>query len=92
MYIPYYCDIGFYCNKYQKKCIEECKYENKVFFLYDEKYSKEFNINKNEIYEFMTFNPENYYYYFESSESNIQSYPRISFISRGEHIYINNEF
>ena len=88
--IPYYCDIGFYFDKYQKKCIEECKYENKIYYLYDEKYSKMFSIDKDVTYEFITSNPDNYYYSFISSDDSIFDYPRYCFIDRGRHIYINN--
>ena len=89
--IPYYCDIGFYFDKNQKKCIEECKYENQIYYLYDkdEEHSKMFSIDKNETYEFITSNPDNYYYSFISDEDAIFDYPRVCFINRGHHIYIN---
>jgi len=67
--IPYYCDIGYYFDKYNQKCIEECTYENEVHFLYEDNYTNEFNIQKNEEYEFFTYNPDNYIYIFQVSEN-----------------------
>jgi len=58
--IPYYCDIGYYFDKYQQKCIKECTYENQVLFLYENNYTNEFTIQKNEKYEIFTYNPEDY--------------------------------
>jgi hypothetical protein len=67
--IPYYCDIGYYFDKYKQKCIEECTYENEVHFLYEDNYTKEFNVKKNETYEFFTYNPDNYIYSIQVSEN-----------------------
>ena len=67
--IPYYCDIGYYFDKYEQKCIEECTYENEVHFLYEDNYTNEFNIQKNETYEFFTYNPDEYIYVFQLSEN-----------------------
>ena len=67
--IPYYCDIGYYFDKYDQKCIKECTYENEVYFLYEDNYTNEFNIQKNETYEFFTYNPDNYIYSFQLSEN-----------------------
>ena len=67
--IPYYCDIGYYFDKYEQKCIEECTYENEVYFLYEDNYTNEFNIQKKEAYEFFTYNPDNYIYIFQVSEN-----------------------
>ena len=67
---PYYCDIGYYFDKYEQKCVKECTYENEVYFLYENNYTNEFNIKNNEIYLFFTYNPEDYYYAFQSSSDN----------------------
>ena len=69
--IPFYCDIGYYYDKYEQKCIKECPYENEVIFLYENNYSNEFNIKKNEKYEIFTYNPDNYYYFFKVSHNSI---------------------
>ena len=35
---PYYCDIGYYYDRIDKKCKEECPYDaNKKYFLIHEK-------------------------------------------------------
>ena len=49
-----------------------------------------FSIDKDVTYEFITSNPDNYYYSFISSDDSIFDYPRYCFIDRGRHIYINN--
>ena len=67
---PYYCDIGYYFDKYEQKCVEECTYENEVYYLYENNYTNEFNIKNNETYLFFTYNPEDYYYAFQSSSDN----------------------
>ena len=85
--IPYYCDIGYYFDKYQQKCIEECPYENEVFFLYENNYTNEFNVKKNEKYEFFTYNPDNYYYFFQASENSIYREKAKKSVSR---IYFHN--
>ena len=67
--IPYYCDIGYYFDKYEQKCIKECTYENEVYYLYEDNYTNEFTIQKNETYEFFTYNPDNYAYSFQVSDN-----------------------
>ena len=73
---PCYCDIGYYFDQYKQMCIEECGSEQKSFFIYEDDYSKEFNIKKDEAYKFYIFNAYDYYYSIKSS---------------GEFIIINDE-
>ena len=89
--IPYYCEIGYYFDKYEQKCIKECQYENEVIFLYENNYTKEFNIKKNEKYEIFTYNPDNYYYVFQVSENSIYRESANKSVSRIYFHYPENE-
>ena len=52
--VPYYCDIGYYFDQKQKKCIENCKFDNeKSFFIYEDNFNKTFDIKKNTKYNFI---------------------------------------
>ena len=51
---PYYCDIGYYFDQIQKKCIENCKYgKSKSYFIYEDKIDKTFTIEKDTSYYFI---------------------------------------
>ena len=93
--VPYYCDIGYSLNLYDGKCEEECKSNSKAFYLHENTFSKKYNINKDEMYEFITMNSDNVYW-FKSSEDNLyvsnKKIPRIYF-AKGSHDHVLiNEF
>ena len=51
---PYYCDIGYYFDQLQKKCIQDCSYNNiKSTFIFEDNYYKEFIIEKDITYYFI---------------------------------------
>ena len=91
--VAYYCDIGYYYDFYQQKCIEECKTEIKVFYLYEDSFCEEYTIKKNEAYEFYIFNSDNYYLFEFTGEDiliNFRQIPRIFFANQlSSYITIN---
>ena len=51
---PYYCDIGYYFDQIQKKCIENCKFDDeKSIFIYEDDNLQIFDIKKNIKYHFI---------------------------------------
>ena len=51
---PYYCDEGYFFDQIQKKCIENCKFNNeKSFFIYEDNYNENFDLEKNIRYYFI---------------------------------------
>ena len=51
---PYYCDIGYYFDQIQKKCIENCKIVNeKSIFIYEDNYHNTFELEKDIKYYFL---------------------------------------
>ena len=51
---PYYCDMGYYFDQYQKKCIESCRFDKtRSYFIYEDNYNKVFNIIKDITYYFI---------------------------------------
>ena len=89
--IPYYCDIGYYFDEHEQKCIKECPYKNQVIFLYENNYTNELNIKKNEKYEIFTYNPDNYYYFFKVSNNSIYREHANKSVSRIYFHYPENE-
>ena len=89
---PYYCEIGYYFDHYQNKCIKDCKLSDnkKYFFIHEKSYDKEFVIEGNMIYEFKVFNFERYYYIFEILEGNQRNVPKIFPLSYATNINIIN--
>ena len=83
--ITYYCDIGYYYDQLQGKCIEECESDFKAFYIHDNISSKKYTVKKDEQYIFYIINSENNYM-IKSEEDNIYvnlyKSPRIS-ISKG---------
>jgi hypothetical protein len=76
----YYCDIGFYYNQYEQKCLEECSFnDTKSYLITDDIKDKIFIIEKNitTTFIFITEN-SNEYYFFNSSENLI--HPKIGFL------------
>ena len=80
---PYYCDIGYYYDRIDKKCKEECPFDvnKKYFIIHEKKYNKTFMIEPNMTYTFETFNNDNFYYFIETSEESINSDPKLIFIT-----------
>ena len=61
----YYCEIGYYFDRRQNKCIENCKFPNeKSFFVYEDNYNKIFDIPNNTRYNFifLFYGKKNYFY------------------------------
>ena len=88
---PYYCDIGYFYDREQNKCVEECSFEGNSFLLYKNDYYKEITVERDESYVFWTMNREEFYYVFEASKDVISNYPRICFIDDIDEIYINKD-
>ena len=62
---PYYCEIGYYFDQIQKKCIENCKYDKEIaFFIYEDNVDKIFDLKKNVKYNFIFpfYQKKNYFY------------------------------
>ena len=75
----YFCDIGYYYDHNQKKCIKECKYDEnkKVFLIHQKDYDKEYIIQKNMTYRFKIYNMAGYYYFFETLENQMGNLPKL---------------
>ena len=61
----YYCKIGYYFDRRQNKCIENCKFPNeKSFFIYEDNFNKIFDIHNNTRYTFifLFYGKKNYFY------------------------------
>ena len=51
---PYYCDLGYYFDQVQKKCVKNCQFEDeKGIFIYEDNYEKIFDDGKNVKYTFI---------------------------------------
>ena len=90
---PYYCDIGYYYDQYEEKCIEECKSEYKAFYIHDS-ISKKYTINPNEYYRFY-FENLDYSYAIQSTEDNLyinfNKAPKINFVNGLDTIVYNTD-
>ena len=63
---PYYCDFGYIFDQIQKKCIKNCNFENeKSYFIYEDNFYGEFNIEKNKKYTFIFLLHEKHNYTYE---------------------------
>ena len=90
--MPYYCDIGYYYDRNQKKCIKECDLDYKKSLLVFEKdFSDEIQIKQNEVYYYFPSPKDEVYYVFEASDEFIDFYPRISVIDFFEEMIINKD-
>ena len=49
----YYCDIGYYFDQKLKKCIKNCQFDEKSYFIYEDNISLTFDIKKNINYNFI---------------------------------------
>ena len=87
---PYYCDIGYSFDQYFKKCVKDCISDSKAYFIFEDEYINNFNIEKNETLELLILNNEQYYL-FEASEDYIEKYPKISFIKGSQSVIINKD-
>ena len=77
---PYYCDIGYYFDQIQKKCIENCNYpDEKSFFIYEDTKAQTFKLEKNIKYHFifLFFNSRNYFTTITDDTDNKAKYPII---------------
>ena len=87
---PYYCDIGYFYDRYQNKCVKECSYDKKSFLLYKKDYSNEITVPKNESYEYYINSFYDIYYAFESLVENaFNQLPRIFAVYTNNRIIIN---
>ena len=90
----YYCDMGYYYNYHEKKCVKDCVYNktSKGLFIYDKETNKEIDIQKDLEYTFYLRNyPYDYYFAFEASENYINDYARIFFEESGEDVIIETD-
>ena len=89
--VNYYCDIDYYYDLYQKKCLPDCKSSYESYYIHDKSYSNKFYIKKEEIYEFYIINSQDYYM-FKSSENTIFNHSKITFLKGPyKHVFINSE-
>jgi len=73
---PYYCDIGYYFDQIQKKCVQNCNYPNeKSFFIYEDNNVQKFNIEKNIKYNFIFLFFKSRKYFYEFKSNNIIKWP-----------------
>ena len=88
----YYCDIGYYYDRNEKKCMKECFDENKKqIYIYEKEYNKTFMIVPNMTYVFETlFN--DYYYFIETSEESMNSDPKIFFLKSRQSEEVKNNY
>ena len=77
--------------QFLRKCVEDCAVDWEVYYLFKNDVSNIYNIGNKEILEFITLNPDDFYYVFESSEDCIEGYPKISFIKGYDNILINKD-
>ena len=78
----YYCDIGFYYNQYEQKCMEECSFNNaKTYLINGDVDDKIYNIEKNIITTFIVItNSSDDYYFYNSSLNTFTDFPKIGVI------------
>ena len=88
--VPYYCDIGYSFDQHLKKCVEDCMVDWTVYYIFQDNFTNTYTIKKDEKLEFITLNPNQFIYVFESSENYIEGYPPICFIKGYQDIVINN--
>ena len=78
----YYCDIGYFYNQFEQKCMEECSFDDtKNYLIMNDVEEKTYDIDKNKITTFTLINEfKNHYYFYNSSLDIILSMPKIGFI------------
>ena len=83
--LPYYCDIGYYFDQYQKKCIENCNLEKtKGYIIYEDNYKKEFLIKKDTTYIFFiakNIKKHQFIYYYTYQGNNKYNVPKNNYIT-----------
>ena len=86
----YYCDIGFYYNQYEQECLEECSFnDTKSYLIIDDMKDKVYEIENNITTTFTFINEyEGDYYFFKSSEDQVDGWPKIGFIQTGT-LFVN---
>ena len=90
--MPYYCDIGYYYDRHQNKCVKECDLDyKKSLLVFEKEFSDEIQINQNDVYYYFPSPKDEVYYVFEASDEFIDFYPRISVIDFFEEIIINKD-
>ena len=88
--VPYYCDIGYSFDQYNKECVPDCESESEVFYIYKNNYTNKINIERNVSYMFIPVKTDANYV-FESSEDIISQFPKICFINGYNQIIVNEE-
>ena len=85
---PYYCDIGYYYDQFNKTCRKECPYDNntKYFFIHEKNMNKIYNIYQGLTYKFHILPNEGYYYSFETNEETMGNSPKL-FIGTVNRLY-----
>ena len=89
--VPYYCDIGYSFDQHLKICVKDCMVDWAVYYIFQDNYENNYTIKQDEKLEFITLNPNGFYYVFESSENYIENYPKICFIKGNQYIVINED-
>ena len=89
--IPYYCDIGFSFDQSLKTCVRDCMPDWNAYFIFEDEFSKSYNIKKNETLELLTRNPNGLYYVFQASENYIEKCPKLCFLKGSHNLIINKE-
>ena len=87
--VPYYCDIGYSFDQYQKQCVPDCISEfSHVSYIHEKNYTNDLIVEKNTSYEFLVINYKSQYI-FISSEDYIQFCPKICFVEGYDEVRIN---
>ena len=86
---PYYCDMGYYYNHYEKKCLEECRYDDiKSYLIFDDLKDEKYVFEKDKMV-FLTFvneESDNYYFY-NCSEDIVYKQIKIGFVQKDTHLF-----
>ena len=76
----YYCDIGYYYNQYEQKCLEDCSFtDTKSYLIFDDIKDKLYIIEKNITTSFLFIVENSKEYFFYNSSENLIS-PKIGFL------------
>ena len=86
----YFCDIGYYYDRIDKKCKEDCPYDanKKSFLIHEKEYNKTFLIEPKISYRFDILCNDNYYYFFETSDVPGTGLPKLIFIKDNQYFSV----
>ena len=72
----YFCDIGYYFDQKQKKCIKNCKFDEKSYFIFEDNIDLTFDIKEDINYNFIFPFYKTKKYFIEMEFSGIKGKPR----------------